>query len=130
MALIEAFVAMRKSGLIAKMNFSCCSTCGGYELTTKIEEKLEDAVARGKELEKEKEKIKGVVFFHRQDAARRNAGEPFMIRYGDVDSQAFGKVGLDTAEVGVMVMKVLAENGVKATWNGDPNTCIEVAAGQ
>lgn len=124
----HAFAVMNERGLIARMNFSCCGNCGGYELATIVEELL--GAVDASQLEVEKAKINGVVFFHEQDNEHRENGVPFMLRYGVVDTSKFGEVGLPTEDVGALVMKILSECNVKATWNGDPNTCIEVAAGQ
>jgi hypothetical protein len=49
--LADAFRSLRKAGIVARMNFSCCGTCGHYELS-------------------ENGKGRGYVFYHRQEGAR------------------------------------------------------------
>lgn len=44
------FAALRKAGYAARMNFSCCNTCGSYDLSETVRNR----------------KLKGYVFWHRQ----------------------------------------------------------------
>ena len=125
----EAFRLMRKRGLLARMNFLCCSNCAGHELTNMAV----DAIRSGK---KKQDDIKGCVFYHRQDAEalepprarwRCSGNQPLMIRYGLLDSKEFGEIGLPTDEVGRIVCECLDEAQVAYSWpDEDPNLCIEV----
>ena len=107
----NAFKQMRKSGLLARQNFSCCQTCGCYELAEKA-----------KKMEK---KPKGYVFYHRQDGAQiRKEYER-----GETPSTylAFGAYGDFTKEqVADLVIACLTANGMTVEWKGDPGTRIKV----
>ena len=116
----KAFRLMRKQGLLARQNFSCCGNCGGYELTV-IAEKL---ITSGKA----KTSIRGCCFYHHQDNTSKKAGHSFYLRYGPMDSIKHGFIGLPTAEVGLLVCSCLTEAGVKFEWDGKASTCILVVA--
>lgn len=117
--LAEAFKELRKRGYLARMNFSCCQGCAGYELTTYAVE----LISTGK---RTKESIRGCVFFHAQDNdGRRERGE-FYLAHGPMNSREYGTIGIDSVEIGKEVCEVLAEFGVKTEWDGDPNTRIWV----
>jgi hypothetical protein len=114
-----AFRLMRKKGLIAYQNYSCCSNCAGIEITNEAEQRIEAGKATP-------ESIKGCCFYHRQDAESRDAGRSFYLAYGPMDSAKHDEIGLDTAEVGKLVVEALREAGVGFEWDGNPNTRIEV----
>jgi hypothetical protein len=125
----KAFKALRALGMLARQSFLCCSNCAGTALANDAE-KMVDA---GKT-------PKGCVFYHRQDAAalvppswdrpwrsRRPADKrTLMIRYGKLDTNKHGNVGLPTVEVGKLVCKTFDECGVPYEWDGNPDSCIQV----
>lgn len=111
-----AFSLMRKAGLVARQNFSCCGNCAGYELTT-------DIVALPS---KKRAKVKGVCFYHRQDAERLNRGDDLMLRYGPVDSTEHGQIGLEAVQVGRLVTSCLTQAGLAWEWDGSASQCILV----
>jgi hypothetical protein len=82
----KAFAALRKAGYIARMNFSCCGTCGWYDLSLVAKDKCR----QGKE-------PKGTVFYHRQAGDRLD-------RTGKTDLQWEG----DQHEI----CRILRANGV------------------
>lgn len=49
-----AFQALRRTGIAARMNFSCCGSCGSYELANRFTN--DDA--------------RGYIFYHKQEGAR------------------------------------------------------------
>ena len=120
-----AFKALRKEGFLAHQNFLCCSSCAGTQLANTAE-KLKD---KGTE-------IKGIVFYHRQDAEvlretgrgilRYRRGGNLMIRFGNVDTTKHGELGLPTTEVGAIVCKAFADQGLEFQWNGSESSCIQV----
>lgn len=114
-AVNEAFVEMRKQGLLARQNFECCSSCAGYALTTLAVER----VTKGA-------KIEGCCYYHRQDAERFENGGDLMLQYGQIESQEVGAIGRSTLEVGVMVCDILKKVGLLFKWNGKEESCIEV----
>jgi hypothetical protein len=126
----EAFKRFRRAGLVARQNFLCCSGCAGYALTLDIEKRIDAG----------KDRPKGVIFYHRQDAEalRDRPSRPFesrqvaedrtmCLRYGQVNSSKYGWIGEDTAEVGRLVCAVLADVGIGYDWSGDPNKCINIS---
>lgn len=113
-----AFSLMRKAGLVARQNFSCCSNCAGYELTT-------DVAAMPS---KKRAKVNGVCFYHRQDAERLKRGDDLYLGYGPVDSTEHGQIGLETAQVGRLVTSCLTQAGLAYEWDGKPSSRILVRA--
>ena len=113
--LTNAFKLMRKAGLLARQNFSCCSNCGGYELATKAVE-----------LKKAGKIVNGCAFYHSQSNADKRNGQDFYITYGVLDTTEFGEIGLPTVEVGKIVSSCLTKVGVQWEWNGDPTKNIKV----
>ena len=114
--LTAAFAALRKQGFIARQRFSCCSGCAGSELATYVGEM--PAAKRAK--------VRGVVFYTRQDFA--NKSKFLHIKYGPVDSAKVGKVGLPTVEVGQAVFEALRAAGLNPEWDGSPDKTIIVEA--
>jgi len=109
---------MRKAGLVARQNFSCCGSCAGYELTT-------DVAAMPS---KKRAKVKGVCFYHRQDTARMDKGDDLMLRFGPVDSKEHGQIGLEAVQVGHLVVQCLIKAGLGYEWDGTASRCILVRA--
>lgn len=115
-----AFKAMRKAGLIARQNFSCCCGCAGYELATAVTDMSADRRA----------KVKGCAFYTKQAAARimdRGAEvRGVTIPYGPLDTQEHGQVGLDTLAVGQIVATCLRDAGLLVEWDGTAERTIFV----
>ena len=112
----RAFALMRKRGIIARQSFSCCSSCGGYELASLVSD-----------FPKEKrDRVKGVCFYHKQAAASGREGWSIFLQFGPLDTLAHGLIGLDTCEVGKIVLECLREANVDSAWDGTENQCIEV----
>lgn len=92
----HAFRLMRSAGLIARQNFKCCCTCAGYKLVIDIEAMSPENRA----------KIKGVCFYHHQDAVSLAQGDDVFLTYGPVALDE-GQIGLEVAEVGALVVQCL-----------------------
>jgi len=118
--LSTAFKLMRKAGLIARQNFTCCSSCGGYAMAERVKEMTPER----------RTKVKGCVFYHSQDAARLREGGNLYLGYGPVGVHEVGDFGLPTEEVGALVVKALASAGLSYEWDGKPSSRIEVIATQ
>ena len=129
----ELFRLLRKEGLIARQNFSCCGGCAGYELA----EEYAAARKAGKG-----QKIKGVVFYHRQDAdTLRRTGATYVrfgkiLSYGDTPPNADGsprkpqfETPLSDVEVGEIMKRCLDQVGLEYSWNGDPSQCFYIGEG-
>jgi len=110
-----AFKAMRKAGLVARQNFSCCGSCAGYEIATDI--KAMPAERRAK--------VRGCAFYTRQAAADfdRRGFTGLYIPYGPVDVDD-AQVGLDTVAVGQIVATSLREAGIAVEWDGSGEKTI------
>ena len=120
-----AFKNLRKQGFIARQSFSCCSSCAGYKIATDVKEMKEAKRA----------KVKGWVFYTRQDVARprerwsyRGGTQRLFLAYGPVSVHEVGDFGLPTVEVGQAIKAALEEQGLKVEWDGDPNKRIEVVS--
>lgn len=116
----QVFRALRKQGFIARQNFMCCGNCAGSQIASDITEMLDKGKDRGK--------ILGCVFYHRQDAERFRQGDDLYLAFGSVDTQKYGEVGLPTSYVGNMVCYELAKAGIGFEWDGNPWTRILVKA--
>jgi len=128
----RAFAALNESGMIARMNFACCSTCG----TSEIDDERTALPEPGEGYRYREEQY---VFFHEQDSDRL-VDEPaeLLLTYSawraarDTDPQllAAARRGDRGAEqrireetdrkVGERVSAALAAEGLAVTWNGDP----------
>jgi len=115
-ALDRAFVGMRKLGLIARQAFLCCGNCAGSELASKV-----GAMPEAKRI-----KVKGVVFYHRQDAARLNENGGTYLAYGPLGISGIGEVGEPAVWIGEQVVRLCREEGLDVEWNGDPDTRVWV----
>ena len=115
-----AFAAMRKAGIVARQNFSCCGSCAGYEIATDIE-----AMAPAR-----RAKVQGTAFYTKQEWRQFDGRKPqgIYIPYGQVATQAHGDVGLTTVAVGQIVATCLKEAGLEVEWDGTPEKTIYVKA--
>ncbi len=127
-ALNTVFQQLRKDGFDARQNYKCCSGCASNAIANEYREKLK----ANPRFER-----KGFVFFHKQDGDLDNrfqfSDKPkyVMIRYSSVEvSDDAGKlikeIGLPTKEIGQLVVKKLRAEGLKTSWNGNPDIAIKV----
>jgi hypothetical protein len=107
--LAAAFGRMRKAGMLARMNFACCSTCGFYELGEKF--KAMDATKRAMS--------PGIAFFHSQDAERLRNGEDLMIAFGSPEDDRI-------VDAGRVVVACLKAEGLTVEWNETAERRIRV----
>lgn len=105
-SLSKAFAELRKNGLVARQNFTCCQSCGNYS---------------GWEEVKGSKKM-GLVFYHRQDKENLQKDRYVYLAYSGWDEP--GKS--TTKEVGNLVVETMKNNGLSVEWNGDVNTRIKV----
>jgi len=116
---ISTFKKLRKLGFLARANFTCCSSCGGYEIT----EMAAERISKGKK----QDAIKGCVFWHRQDEDTFKQCGVLYLRYGDMESTELGKIGLPTQEGGRIIERELRAAGINLVeWNGSGSACIVV----
>jgi hypothetical protein len=105
-----AFRSLNRKGVIARQNFSCCSNCGEAEIGGEMNEAKENG-----------RKVIGYAFYHMQDKESAVEGHGIYIKYGAavVDETR-------TRLIGEKIMAALTDAGLKAKWNGKPDTCVVV----
>lgn len=121
-----AFSSLRKEGFIAKQSFKCCGSCAGYDIATKVKEMTPA----------KRERVKGTVFYTRQDAAAlrgderrwpyRGGSSKLYLAYGQVSVHEMGDFGLPTEVAGRKVVEALTAAGLEVEWNGSPDEKIVV----
>jgi hypothetical protein len=123
-----AFVCFRKLGLVARQGFMCCGGCAGAEIASRLGDKLTKLWnTRGPDAAKRQfDKIKGCVFYTRQDADSMRYDGRVWLAYGSVDSTEAGEIGLPTVEVGNMIAEVLTTLGMKFEWDGNGDRKIVI----
>ncbi|MBT2384169.1 hypothetical protein [Streptomyces sp. ISL-11] len=110
--LSDAFAALEKRGVTARMHFTCCGNCGRTEIGAEA--------APGDH---------GFVFFHHQSTEAAAEGHGLSLSYGghwagpDADAEQAREV---TAAVGREVVAALTGAGLPAVWDGDPDRVIDV----
>lgn len=104
----SAFVELEASGVVARMSFTCCQTCGHAEIGLEVAPGAQPA---------------GYVFFHRQDADRlADAPASLFLAYGAFppdegfpDDEAYEEAATD---VGHRVVRALEAAGLEPQWDG------------
>lgn len=96
----DAFAALERSGVIARQNFTCCQTCGHYEIWDEVEKT--DANADG------------YVFFHMQDTESAYEGHGLYLAYGSTRENEEQSVS-----VALRIVCALREAGLVPEWDGD-----------
>jgi len=106
-----AFAELDAAGVIARMNFTCCQTCGVAEID---DERPADRPTSG------------YVFFHQQDSERLVDDQALLyLAYGTLDPVP-GQVAEQDAEVGRQIETALRTQGVPVEWNGSSQQRISV----
>lgn len=121
-ALARAFAAMEQAGILARMNFTCCNTCGHAEIAD------EDGADIGR----------GYVFFHEQDTSRLQPGRSELFlsfgafeRPGLVDRSAGQdavRAALTDLDCGIAAeaVEILRTEGLDVDWTGESTARILV----
>ncbi|WP_432888615.1 DUF6891 domain-containing protein [Kribbella sp. CA-245084] len=106
-----AFAELEAAGVVARMNFTCCQTCGSTEI---FDERPADRPSTG------------YVFFHSQDAERlADDAADLFLAYGAFDVPEAEWPDRVTA-VGHQIADVLRAHALPVTWNGSSNQRIQV----
>lgn len=100
-----AFEALARDGMVARMHFTCCTSCAFSEIG---EEATGDT--------------RGFVFFHQQDSEDAAAGGGLLLRYG-----SFRGKDEEIAAVGGEVVAALKAEGLAPEWDGSPRRAIRLA---
>ncbi|MET4925966.1 hypothetical protein P3L51_27055 [Streptomyces sp. PSRA5] len=103
------FAGLDERGIVARENFTCCRGCGLAEIGAEREEG-------------DTREVRGFVFFHTQCTETAAAGGGLSLYYGGFDGSEE-----TTAAVGREVTAALADAGLSVTWDGSPESAIDVA---
>ena len=97
-----AFAALEEEGIVARQNFTCCSTCGGTEIWEEIEAARADGVAG-----------QGYAFFHMQDTEAAVEGHGLYMSYGACDAGEAAAIA-----IGYRIVAQLEAHGLTTQWDG------------
>jgi len=103
--LARAFAFLQESGITAREHFTCCRTCGDFEIGGE----------RGPG-------ARGFVYFHAQCTDTAAAGHGLTLLYGGFDGSSE-----TTAAVGHEVVSALEAAGLAVEWDRDPGRAITVS---
>lgn len=97
-----AFADLEGRGIVVRQNFTCCGSCGSYEIWDEIARHEEGGA-----------KARGYAFYHSQDAEGAAGGERLHLSYGSVEEG-------DEASVAIAeeIATALRAAGLDVTWNG------------
>lgn len=112
------FDELRELGYLAEFNFMCCSNCA----STAITDRAVDLIDEGRK----PEDILGCVFCHEQDIESAEKTGTLHIRYGSMDSTAYGEIGKHSQSVGDEVSELFKQHGFVVEWNGDHSKTIQL----
>ena len=99
----KAFVELEKDGILCRSNFTCCTTCGSYEI---------EQLAK-------KAKAGGGIFWHAQDEDSLRAAGHVVIGYIGV--------GYPQIEVGQRAAVAFKDAGLKVDWNGNVGQRLQLS---
>jgi uncharacterized protein DUF6891 len=106
-----AFAELDAAGVVARMNFTCCQTCGVAEID---DERPTDRPSSG------------YVFFHQQDSERlTDDGAHLFLAYGTLDPIR-GQVAEQDTEIGRQIEQALRAQDLPVSWNGSSGQRISV----
>ncbi|NEA36540.1 hypothetical protein [Streptomyces sp. SID13031] len=106
-----AFAELDAAGVIARMNFTCCQTCGVAEID---DERPTDRPSSG------------YVFFHQQDSERlADNGAHLYLAYGALDPIR-GQVADQDTEIGRQIEHALRAQDLPVTWTGSSDQRIAI----
>lgn len=122
----KVFKALRKNSVVARQNFLCCQSCAGYKIATDVEKMLDAGKV-----------VAGWVFYHRQDYNSAFVGEgrypangELYLAYTGGSTNKYEKNGLQTVEIGRLVVKELEAAGLVYEWDGSEDSRILVKLGE
>lgn len=97
-----AFEKLELRGILGRIDFACCQTCGHAEMEDEIDE-----------CDCEEYPVRGYTFCHMQDVDRAREGDDLYLAYG-----AACECETD-AGIGHEVVDALRDAGLDAVWDGD-----------
>lgn len=97
-----AFTALEAGGIVCRQHFSCCGTCGAYEIW--------DEVAT---VEEAGRPVRGYAFYHVQDTESAVEGYGLYLNYGaTIEGEAAALA------IAGEIVAVLQQHGLRVDWNG------------
>jgi hypothetical protein len=114
------FRRLRKDGLMARQNFSCCMSCGCFEIATDYGDLRDQGQG---------EALKGYVFYHKQDTDGLKRTGRLALRFGQLgcyrgEKEMKYKGPLTAEQVADLIVTACKDLKVKYEWNSDVNTVI------
>lgn len=97
-----AFAELEKSGIISRQDFSCCGTCGSYEIGDEMLKSSEAGVL-----------VRGYTFYHMQDTESAVDGYGLCFNYGSIDEPPESSVA-----IGHEIVSVLKRHDLNPQWSG------------
>ena len=118
-----AFKALRKAGLVARQNFSCCGGCAGSQIAEEFG--AADEAKRAA-------RMKGGVYFHKQNGEALKNGGDLYVSFGQIEYTAADKTKIVSemkcVDVGKLAVRIFEEAGLKVEWSGSANFAILIKA--
>lgn len=111
-AVRDAFDDLERAGVVARMSFTCCQTCG--------QEQINDEATP---------QARGYTFFHSQDADRlAPVTSELYLAFGSFTADDPGHDPRDTRDtrIGAEVVQTLSAHGLAVDWDGHPGTRIRL----
>jgi len=93
---------LETSGILVRENFTCCGTCGSYEIW--------DEIAKAK---KSGSSVRGYAFYHSQDADGAAEGGRLHLSYGSTEEGEDASVAIAS-----QIEAALRAEGLTVNWNG------------
>jgi hypothetical protein len=106
-----AFAALEAGGIVCRQNFSCCGTCGAYEI-------WDEAAS----LEAAGTPVRGYAFYHVQDTESAVEGYGLHLSYGAAEEGEAAAVAIAGE-----IVAALQQQGLRVDWNGQWSRRIGVA---
>jgi hypothetical protein len=97
-----AFAALEAKGIVCRQHFSCCGTCGAYEIWDEAAT-LEAAGVR----------VRGYAFYHSQDTEAAVDGDGLYLSYGTDSDSAAAALAIANE-----IVSALQQHGLQVSWNG------------
>lgn len=106
----RAFALLSLHGIVARQHFTCCQTCGHYEIWDEI-----------RQTQTEGQPVRGYVFYHMQDTESAYQEGLLYLAYGSTERTA---AAMQT--IGHEIVAALQNVGLLVSWNGELNKRIGV----
>ncbi|MDQ4087569.1 MAG: hypothetical protein M3177_06125 [Pseudomonadota bacterium] len=106
-----AFAALERGGIVARQNFTCCGTCGSYEIWDEI-----------KAFQEGGRRAYGYVFYHMQDTEAAVDGGGLFLNYGACEEGEEPAIATGRA-----IVAELERHGLQTDWDGSWEKRIGVA---